>query len=225
MQFSLQTKMNETLQARRETNWKPTSWNCSKLGSCLTGVYLERLGVKPDTEFTDRELRVFAAGHLFEEFFADLVKDYKDVKIERQVRVEDKKLDVTGYADMVVEVDGQKLVYEIKSKNSRAFWYMEKKGEGANKQHQMQIWLYMHILGIEEGRLLYLEKDTLTTLEYPIYLKNQELEESVMKELDILNRAWKEQLPPPVLYTDKDWQSKYCRFHSQCKTCEKYLTI
>lgn len=224
--FSIQSIVDAKLTERREPRGV-TSWQCGKLGSCLTGVYLERLGVPPDEEFDARTLRVFSAGKMFEQWVIDLAKGDKDIKYTEQPRVEIPELDVTGYADLVIEKDGEKILYEIKSKNSRAFWYMNKQKEGANNHHRMQTWLYLKALGIQDGRILYLEKDTLTTLEYPVRLDDKELEKEVLGELAILNAAWEQKLPPPIpeWETKDKWKSNYCRWHKKCVACEKYLDL
>ena len=223
--FSIQTIINDKLATPREER-KPTSWNASKLGTCLTGVYLERLGIPPDEEFDARTLRVFSAGKTFEQWIIEMAKT-PDVKFEEQVRIELPEYDVTGYADLVCEINGEKIIYEIKSKNSRAFWYMEKQKEGANFHHKMQAWLYMKALNIPEARILYVSKDDLCLLEYPIKLDDQELAETTLNELRVLNEAWKQQLPPPVPKWEKkdQWKASYCRWHKQCVSQQKYLII
>lgn len=206
------------IQAREERlDKKIESWHCSKLGSCLRGVYLERLGIKPDKEFTERELRIFDVGKMFENWIVGLIKDQEGVEWETQVRVEDKELNVSGYTDLVVGYDGTKKVYELKSKHSRSFWYMADKGEGANRQHEYQLWLYLKILKIAEGSIIYISKDDLSMLEYPVYLSDNKLELEVMNELNLLNQAWKEKNPSILPLVDsKSWQAKYCRYHSNC---------
>ena len=220
--FSIQELINAKVREREEK--EITSFHCSKLGSCLTGVYLQRSGVKPDEEFDDRTLRVFSAGKLFEEWIVGLV-EASGATIEKQVRVEDKELNFSGYADFVWDTGEKKIVYEVKSKNSKAFWYMKDKGEGANRHHEMQLWLYLYNLGIEDGRLLYVEKDALSILEYPVQLSDEKLRDEVMEELDILNRAWKEQLPPPVPEDLIKWKATYCSYHKSCVSQKTYLTL
>lgn len=224
--FSIQTIINDKLSVRRE-DYKPKSWNCSKLGSCLTGIYLERAGMPPDEEFDARTLRVFSAGKMFEDWCIGLVKDTPGVKFEMQVRCELPEYDLTGYADLVCEINTEKIVYEIKSKHSRAFWWMDKKGEGANYHHKMQNWCYLKALNIAEGRILYVSKDDMATLEYPVRLNDEELATSVLTELKTLNEAWKQKLPPPVPAWEKkdQWKGEYCRWHKQCLIQKEYLTI
>lgn len=218
---------------RRQNNERQkheiNSWQCSRLGSCLRGIYFERLGAKPDTEFDDRTLRVFAMGNMIEEFYVDRLEEEYGLelplpegekpllKVETQVRVEDEGLGVSGYADLVIEKDGVKEVLEIKSKNSRAFSYMVNKGEGAMRQHQYQIWTYLYLLGIERGKIIYLSKDDMRLVEFVVMRNDEQLKKEVFAELDLLNRAWKDKNPALLPLPEKrSWQEKYCRFHSHC---------
>lgn len=219
--FSVQSIINTAIKKDREDR-KITSWHISKLGSCLTGVYLERLGVEPDEEFDDRTLRVFEVGHMMEDWLFNLIEDFDGVKITRQGRVEDKKLNISGYYDGLVEYNGTRLIYEIKSKHSRAFWYMRNKGEGANEHHEMQLWTYLWLTGVPEGRLLYLSKDDLSMLEYVIKLSDQKIGQRVSKEIKVLNEAWARKISPSPP-DSKSWQAKFCRWHSKCISQDKYL--
>jgi len=216
--FSVQQLINQEVRQREKR--LPRHWSPSKLGSCLCGVYLERMGVEPDEEFDDRTLRVFSVGKLFEEWLVGVLKK-TDAKFDTQVPCEMPEYDAFGYADLVVE-NGSKIVYEVKSKNSRAFWYMDKKKEGPNRQHAMQLWYYLESLKVDEGRILYLEKDTLTTLEYVIRRDDEDLRKEVIGELELLNRAWKEKVAPP--YAEEGWQKDYCRWHKKCVSQTNYLT-
>jgi hypothetical protein len=132
--------------------------------------------------------------------------------------VEDKELNVSGYADLVLSNGEGKKVYELKSKNSRAFWYMVDKKEGANIQHKKQLWIYLKVLGIDEGSIVYVEKDTLSIVEFPVFLNDKKLEEETMGEITLLNKAWKEKNPKllPLIDDPKDWRYKFCRFHKKC---------
>lgn len=220
IKIDLQQYLNESIKKERgEEKKEITSWHISKIGACPRGLYLERIGAKPDREFSDRELRVFAAGKHFEDWFIGCLKGREKCKTESQVRVEDKRLNISGYVDLLIETKEEKKVYEVKTKNSRAFWYMDKEGKPM-RQHEYQLWTYMHLLGIEEGSIIYLEKDTLTIREFPVYLKDKKLQEEVFNELNILNWAWAEKMPPPAA-KEGSWQAKFCRWHIQCLLDEK----
>lgn len=215
--FTLQDLIDKEVNNRKER--KITSWQASKLGSCLTGVYLERLGKKPDMEFDNRTLRVFSAGNIFEEWVTMLIHKNKDMTVELQARCVLPEYDATGYADIVIS-GKENFVYEIKSKHSFGFKYLQQ--EGANRQHKMQLWFYLKCLKISKGRIFYVSKDDLRVLDYEVELNDKLIEIEVLNELSLLNNAWQKKLPPP-LPSMKDWREKYCRWHKQCISQLNYL--
>ena len=214
----IQNLINKTLKDKNAERGSKeiTSWHCSKIGSCLRGIYLQRQGKLPDKPLDDRTLRVFSMGNKIEDWIVDLIKA-QNTKVETQVRIEDKKLGISGYADLVLEHEGIKEVVEVKSKHSRSFWWMNKKGEGAQRHHQYQLWLYLYVLGIEHGEIIYVSKDDLSILQYPVLLSDKSLKKEVMEQLNLLNKAWKAKditlLPLPE---EKSWQEKFCNYHNQC---------
>lgn len=220
-EIPFQQMISEACKSDRK-DYQQTSWHASSLGNCLRGQYYQRLGVEPDKEIDERTLRVFQCGNMFEDWVVDLVKGKFD-SVETQVRVEDKNLDVSGYADIVIGHNGGKKVYEIKSKHSKAFWWMQKSGNPM-RQHEYQVWLYLKLLGISEGAIVYLSKDDLAILEYPVSVNDKELEGEVMERINLLNKAWKEKNPLILpLPADKSWQANYCNYHSHCLGIKKLI--
>jgi CRISPR/Cas system-associated exonuclease Cas4 (RecB family) len=160
---------------------------------------------------------VFSCGKIFENWVVEILKKQKSIKIKTQVRAENKDLDLSGYADLILSNKKEGIVYELKSKNSKSFWYMADKGEGAMKQHQLQLFSYLYMLGFKEGKIVYIEKDTLSILEYPVLLSNRELEKEFLDELNLLNTAWKLKDPKILPLPKKDnWKGRYCQYHKQC---------
>lgn len=199
---------------------KPQSWYASSLGICPTGAYLKRQGEEPDEKLDARTLRVFSMGNQIEDWIGNLLRASPELYVEEQVRVESKRFGVTGYTDFVISHinnKNEKKVYEVKSKNSRAFWWMDKKGQGANRQHMYQTWLYMYELRIKEGNVIYISKDDMSILEYPVYLNDIELEEEVTDWTSMMNEAWEKQEPFLLPFVITGWLAKYCSHHKQCK--------
>lgn len=237
--MNVQELINQAVRTNRERK-EQRHWFISRLGACPTGQYLERLGAEPDAPFTDRLMRVFNVGNVFEKWIVDLVADQmvpftndpllsqvadEAFRLEQkaqwieehtQLPVEDVALDISGYADLLIEKDGNRILYEIKSKNSRAFWYMVDKGEGANRQHEIQLWVYLNLLDIPEGRLLYVSKDDLTIAEFTVRRDDHKLNIEVAEILAGLNEAWEKKVPPQPITDKKDWRYKYCNWHKQC---------
>ena len=215
--INIQELINKTLRDKNDQKEKKdqTTWHISQLGNCLRGQYFSRLGVEPDKKIDDRVLRVFDIGNRTEEWIVDLIKQQKEVKIETQVRVFDKKLNISGYIDLVLEQNGKKIVYEIKSKHSKSFWYMRE--QGAQLTHKYQIIMYCDLLGVKTGQLVYVSKDDLSIMEFGFQMDSEAVEnirKQVLERIALLNEAWKKKDPSILPLPDKsDWQSKYCDFH------------
>jgi hypothetical protein len=154
-----------------------------------------------------------------ENWLIDLLKE-SGMELEQQVRVEDKVLDVSGKTDAILTgiVDGKrtKEVLEVKTKHSKAFWYMQKEGKPM-RQHEMQLWLYLYLLKIDLGTILYMSKDDMAILQYVVRLDDEELGGEVLLYLDQLNKAWKgKDILSLELPADDAWQAKYCNYHKKC---------
>ena len=207
-------------QLQKQQDYKQTSWHASSLGSCLRGNYLQRLGVKPDKEFDDRTLRKFDSGNIFEEWAINLIEKNPEVlTVLRQHRVESKIYNLSGKIDALVEYkDGTTEIIETKSSNNRAFWWMVQNGNKPSRHHEYQLWVYLKLMNINSGRIVYIEKDYLSIQEYVVVLENKELAKEVIGYLTLLNEAWsKKDITLLPLPDKKSWQSRFCRFHKQCQ--------
>lgn len=224
----IQKLVAEELAKTRKEREAPTSWWPSGLGSCPTGRFLARKGLKPEP-FDDRTLRVFAVGNHFEEwlattFEARVKEEHPEAVFERQVRLLDEGLGVSGYADLRLTLAEYAWLYEFKSMHSNSFWHMTRQKESGKFQHRQQLWLGMKLTNTPLGSLVYLSKDDLTIMEYPVRLDDKELEEATIDELALMNAALKADLPPPPL-PPAAWQSKYCNFHHLCVAQPAYLPV
>jgi hypothetical protein len=214
IQNLINTAIKEENDARPEKEQR--HWYISRLGQCPTGQYLERLGREPDAPFDDRTLRVFKCGTIFEDFVTKLVAQTIDGESSTQFHVENQALDISGYVDLVLNYsNGLTVPYEIKSKHSKAFWYMLKEGR-AQRHHEIQLWWYLKLMNLPLGMIVYVSKDDLAIKEYPVQLDDLELAEEAQSQLQALNEAWSTKQVPEPLPDPKDWRNKYCSWHLQC---------
>ncbi len=195
---------------------KERTWYASSLGSCLRGQYYARLGEKPDSEPNGRELRVFDVGNQMEKWLIDLIADHSKYIFVTQERLFSEKWQMSGRPDLVLYKDKGGRIFEIKTKHSKAFWWMKKEGKPM-RQHEQQLWFYLKMTGIKEGTIVYLSKDDLAIMEFIVRLDDEVLAKEVISQLKILNKAWKEKDPTLLPLPEKgSWQEKYCRYHSHC---------
>lgn len=221
MEFNIEKAIDEGVEKEpREEGYQQKTWYASGLGSCPTSRYLDRISPNPDTELEPRVKRVLSIGNMFEDWLVEKIKHVEDVTFEQQTRVEDTDLNISGKLDLLATKGDDKVVYEIKSKHSKAFWYM--KTQGAPINNQMQLWFYLHCLEIDEGRLVFLSKDDLTIKEYVVYRNDKELKKKVFDEARYLNMCLEKKIPP-LPYPKTKWQSKYSNYGKQIFEQPEYL--
>jgi len=203
---------NAIVQDGKREEREITSWHISALGSCLRGVYFQRLKVLRDNEMTAKDLAQMKIGSLIHDYIQKILTkslEGKDIKIETEKRVEIPEFGATGYADIVL-TNGDSEVVELKSANKDSFAFIKKQGPKEN--HQMQLWSYLYGLGIKQGRLIYLSKDYMDTQEFIFKVSDKNIEQRVRDEFGLLNKAW-EAKNPLLLPLVTDWRVTYCAYH------------
>lgn len=202
-------------------------WRCSGLGTCMRGRFLYRLlpdfGIRPTPDA--RTLRVFEVGNQLESWLIEILKSHPDYDlVGTQVEVYNPALNLKGHMDVLLrnKKTGKLFAIECKSKHSKSFWYMDKKGEGAQIHHKYQLHSYMFMYGnerIEEGAIVYISKDDMAILEYPVYRDDQQLYDAWKTEIETLNDCWDRQIAPPQS-EEGSWNERYCEY---CKLgiCQK----
>lgn len=188
----------------RESSGK---YNGSLLGQCHRKHFWKRKGETPSNPPDARSFRVFKCGHLFEYFVTNLIP-----KAQKQVMVESDGF--LGFADVVTDDE----VVDVKSINSKAFWYMDKEGYDVNKekrQNILQVVFYAKMLGKPKARLVFVSKDDLCIREFGFFVNAWE--EELEREVKSLQAIWdKQELPDadPMM----DWECRYCNFMDKCKS-------
>mgnify|MGYP001614376791 CR=1 FL=1 len=215
-------------------------WYASDLGKCLRGAYYARAGAKPKEVAT----RVEAIGHEGKmkelEIIVKMVLDGIEI-IDVQKRLFDPNLNVSGRIDVLFKMPGNPIIpeekvilKEIKTVNSRAFWYRMNKITQTFKpyeHHKKQTMFYLHYLRQEypniSAHILYKSRDDGTEVIAPI-IYDEKMWESIESDLTLLNKAWDTKnpnsipLPGSVIYDEQrkkyvvNWQAKYCDYHHYC---------
>ena len=221
--ISIQTIIAEEIAKEQEEkkHAPPKRWAASMLGKCLCAAYLNRSGEKPTRELDERTYRVFSVGNKFEAWLVDLIQKSKGVTNAYQPETQYiKQWDLAVRPDLYLEVDGEKVVYEIKTVHSQKFSYLigtkTKKGEGPDKHYLMQLWCGMYAMGAKKGVLVYLSKDDLRVAEYQLELSDPEISQACLEDIATLNSAWQEKIPPKPRCVGT-WLEKYCDFGEKCK--------
>ena len=152
---------------------KRESWYATDIGKCQRGVYLDRLGGTEKRKLPEYVKNVAFEGKMKElEAILRLVLDGTEI-IAVQPRLYNKTLDVSGRPDAIIRLainpiipKPRIVVEEIKTINSRAFWYRMDKINNVFEpfeHHVLQLTYYLHELLDEYpdiiGRIRYRSRD------------------------------------------------------------------
>lgn len=130
----------------KETAHQVFWWRSSSLGSCKRGQFLTRL-LSGDfkVQHDQRTMDVFEIGNIVEDIKIAKLKKHPDYLVITQGEMFDKQFNLSGHFDalLIHKKTHAPFMFECKSKNSKAFTYMDRKGQGAMHHHKLQINSYM----------------------------------------------------------------------------------
>ncbi len=137
------------------------------------------------------------------------------VEIEKELKLEYPP--IRGYADAIIDVDGQHYVAEFKTTRNEAFESYGLRGK-PNISHVIQVLIYMHITGLP-GFVMYQNSNSRELLVFPIDMD----EDLLNKTLDWLKQVYDaykaDKLPVRDLYAYGSKPSKECQNCPVRKVC------
>lgn len=135
---------------------------------------------------------------------------------EREIKSEDPP--IRGFADLVLDVDGEEIIGEIKTIKDQ--YFIQRKSEGhPSDSHLLQLLIYMKVEGVEEGFVLYENKNDNELLAIPIEMSdsNKEYIDYVFDWMKNVYSHYKEDVPPKRGYTPSSWACKGCPVSESCE--------
>ena len=204
----------------------------SSIYGCLRGTIHGMLGTVPDKEHDGRQLGIFKAGNLFEDFIIEALGD-KVVERQREYTYKYKSITLVGRSDFTINDEGVMRVGECKSVHSDSFWHRQREGTIIAWHNQIQLQIYMWLErelngNAWDGIFAYISKDDCTVVSAPVKYNPRIIEEIVKPALDIINEGWEKKdanvapLPDLAIFSDsksqwqKNWLCTYCDYHSKC---------
>src|SRR3972149_2626436 len=155
--INCQVVMDNQLKKNQLENKRPEEISLSQIGKCNRQLIMsERKYSK--IEFTERQLRVFAAGYLYEKFALDLYEQAGYI-LKRQIPTAYKG--IKGTADAILTYATETILIDVKSVHSRKFLYL---GNEVDEGYCYQ--LISYYLGLEKEykftsfpKIVYISKD------------------------------------------------------------------
>lgn len=147
------------------------------------------------------------------------------VEAEREINTIDSEEfpPIRGYADLVINWQGEEAVGEIKTTSQESYVSKKVKGQGAG-YHLLQVLIYMRVLGLNKGFLLYENKNTQNLLIIPITwnVANTKLIDDTFEWMRNVRSAWEAgKLPTRAGKSSNSVICKQCPFLKHCWSDEQ----
>ncbi|MFH1364787.1 MAG: PD-(D/E)XK nuclease family protein [Candidatus Aenigmatarchaeota archaeon] len=188
----------------------------SEAGSCIRKVWYS---YKQPKELGPEVQRIFKMGNMVHDFVADVLKSEKNPEIELlqselPLIIDKKDFILSGRVDniLLVKKNNQKVLVEVKSTKM-----LDMVKEPVDS-HLMQLHLYMHATGIHSGMLLYVEKSTLQSREFPVEYDESVVQDVMSRFYDLHKHLTTDKLPAPEAKQKQQisWMCNYCEYRERC---------
>ncbi|MEI6058514.1 MAG: PD-(D/E)XK nuclease family protein [archaeon] len=196
----------------------------SEIGGCLRKTWYS---YKFPKEIDTKLARVFEAGNILHEFIADVIKSdkNKDVELlrsEMPIQIKTKDFVISGRIDNLVllkvcdangnvnEKDCKEVLVEVKSTKFLP--------EECKKEHEMQLQIYMRATGVENGVVLYVQKDNLEMKWFDVKLNVVEGEKIIERFERIHESLVSGKMPiaEAKMSSESKWMCDYCPWKAEC---------
>lgn len=183
----------------------------SAIGSCLRKqYYIYTVERRPSSE----KLAVFATGKGVHKAVAEALSASGIVKVESEEvetkLIVSKEVQLRGRMDiLIVEVNGEKVVVEVKSTS--------KLPENPYENHFLQLQTYLHAAKLKKGVLLYWDKRTGKIKAFEV-MRDEKYLGRVAERAVILHEYLKKRIPPPkeAVIENRLWECDLCEYNDIC---------
>jgi CRISPR/Cas system-associated exonuclease Cas4 (RecB family) len=197
-----------------DPNRDTTKFRLSDAGKCRLMRYWKRQG-KPGTNGMSPEVMLqMQAGNLLHAYIERAALWMESLIASEECLEDDHRI---GHFDMVIEPPysiAERILYDIKTINSKKAYFMEKDGNRADPQHIAQLVSYaiMYPGDLDGLRLAYVVRDTLEIRE--VEVERTSSEPAVIADWQLLLDAWVDQKEPAA--NPVGWECKYCQYATNC---------
>lgn len=125
---------------------------------------------------------------------------------------------VFGFADLIIKWQGEEVVGEIKTTMQESYVSKQAKSTAAG-YHLLQVLIYMKVLGLNKGFLLYENKNNQRLLLIPVVwnVANTKLVDDTFEWMDKVYKNWQAgTLPKRPFKSDRSVVCKTCPFTKHC---------
>jgi CRISPR/Cas system-associated exonuclease Cas4 (RecB family) len=123
---------------------------------------------------------------------------------------------VRGFVDFIVNWNGERVAGEYKTSAQEAFIFRKLKQKGS-PAHIVQVLIYLHVLGLDRGVLLYENKNTQELL--ALEIKMEDYKEYADEIIGWMNKVYQNYAYSTYMGDTLPARPFYSRKSKECKTC------
>lgn len=192
---------------------------CTDVARCPRDVYYEMSGHKGEEESAKGMRRMRAGSHSHLRLLSDLHSAGVRV-VASELSIPENEL-IHGRCDCIINDGKDDMVIDFKTSGDYGFNLL-KEGNG-NKDHELQVQLYLHFFQKQWGLIIYENKNDNELLEIPVEY-NKELCEQALQNLKELKQKIDNKILPAIPQDIQKWKCSYCRFKKKCEEDEKKVS-
>lgn len=213
---------NGYLQQRREesivtkTSFAPSSIGIGS-GRCPRRWYLAFAGKHESTENGDAMgVATLQHGTMAHERIQRAL-EASGAKVENEIEINYDNPPIRAFVDTVIELENKQYVIEIKTMGMEKFSLREAQMKGLD-QHYYQILIYMYILDIDQGFLLYENRNDLSLITIPVIMdqRNRKVVEDALDWLRSIHKVTQGSELPKRPFRKSSNICKYCPLKDAC---------
>lgn len=197
-------------------------FHVSESNKCARALFFEYKGY-PREEIGKSTFRKFVVGNLIHRnIMRELLSLSSDDLhvISSEINIPPNDL-ITGRADVIVSLNNELHVVDIKSINDYAFKLLKDGSREPDEGYVKQLNLYMHFFGIKKGFLLFDNKNTQELLEVPVPYNEALALECIERFKRIKEMIDKNIMPKKPQFSEDDkWKCDYCAYKNECEKIE-----
>ncbi|MEM1534908.1 MAG: Dna2/Cas4 domain-containing protein [Candidatus Pacearchaeota archaeon] len=187
----------------------------SDIGNCLRKVWFS---YKTPKQIDPKVKRIFEAGNMVHEFITKVIKDERNKKIELianelPIEIKTNQFIIAGRVDNIILIRlpelNKKFLVEVKSTKQLPNLH--------KPEHEDQLQLYMYSLAIDNGIILYIQKDNLDTKAFEVKYNENRLLAILNRFNELHNCLIQNKVPfAEGKQSGREWMCVNCAWRDEC---------
>jgi CRISPR/Cas system-associated exonuclease Cas4 (RecB family) len=183
-----------------------TIFHASEAGLCPRKIFLERTCPMDENEIL---YKMFEIGNIFHEFIQSKIFHGEN---ERPLAYTIDNLKILGRADIVMPNE----IIEIKTIKNVNYLFVPK------EEHVIQLNIYLNVLEIPKGRIIYVNKNDFESKEFDI-IKSKPLFDKTVKRIQYIANMLKKKADFKEIEASISPNCWYCKYVRHCFPKQKHL--